>query len=200
MKKIVICGICLSFLFAMTGCNNNSDPAASGLVNGPTGVNDVINARISESSATSITEEEDYFSEEYFADETSESTEGTTEGTTGVPQAGIDVDLTAMSGTMVYSEVYNMMCNPSDYIGKSVKMRGEFNIFNNDETGKTYYACIIKDATACCAQGVEFKARDKYSFPKDYPQDGEDITVTGVFTTYMEGDTMYCTLKDSDIL
>ena len=101
---------------------------------------------------------------------------------------------------MVYSEVYNMMCNPGDYVGKSVKMRGEFNVFNNNETGKTYYACIIKDATACCAQGIEFITTDKYAYPKDYPTDGEDITVTGVFSTYTEGDTMYCTLKDSDIL
>ena len=200
MKKIAICGICLSLAFAMIGCSNNSNPGQSGLVNGPTGVNDVINARISESSATSIKEEEDFFSEEYFTDETSDTTESTTEGTTGVPQAGIDVDLTAMSGTMVYSEVYNMMCNPSDYVGKSVKMRGEFNVFSNNETGKTYYACIIKDATACCAQGVEFIASAKYSFPKDYPQDGEDITVTGIFSTYTEGDTLYCTLKDSEIL
>ena len=111
MRKIIICGICVSFIFAVTGCNSNSNPAASGLVNGPTGVNDVINARISESSATSIREEEDFFSDEYFADETSDTSENTTEGTTGVPQAGIDVDLTAMSGTMVYSEVYNMMCD-----------------------------------------------------------------------------------------
>ena len=184
----------------MLSACNKQDGSVSGIANQPTGVNDVINARIAESSATSITEEEDYFSEEYFADETSDTTENTTEGTTGVPQAGIDVDLTAMSGTMVYSEVYNMMCNPSDYVGKHIKMRGEFNVFSNNETGKTYYACIIKDATACCAQGVEFIASNKYSYPKDYPQDGEDITVTGVFTTYMEGDTMYCTLKDSEIL
>ena len=98
MKKIIICGICLSFVIAAAGCNSNdSTPGASGLVNGPTGVNDVINARISESSASSFREEEDFFSDEYFADETSDTSESTTEGTTGVPQAGIDVDLTAMS-------------------------------------------------------------------------------------------------------
>ena len=34
----------------------------------------------------------------------------------------VDVDLTALSGTMVYSEVYNMTVNTSDYKGKTVKM------------------------------------------------------------------------------
>ncbi len=33
--------------------------------------------------------------------------------------------------------------------------------------------------------------------PEDYPEDGDDIVVTGVFDTYMEGSDMYCTLKDA---
>ena len=34
----------------------------------------------------------------------------------------VDVDLTALSYTMVYSEVYNMTVNTSDYKGKTVKI------------------------------------------------------------------------------
>ena len=37
---------------------------------------------------------------------------------------GIDVDLIAMSSTMVYSEVLNMQQTPDEYIGKIVKMKG----------------------------------------------------------------------------
>ena len=39
---------------------------------------------------------------------------------------GVDVDLTRLSSTMVYSEVYNMMYAPDDYIGKTIKMTGQF--------------------------------------------------------------------------
>ncbi len=39
---------------------------------------------------------------------------------------GIDVDLTTLSGTMVYSEVFNMIANPEDYVGKTIKMQGQF--------------------------------------------------------------------------
>ena len=35
-----------------------------------------------------------------------------------------DVDLTTLSSTMVYSEVYNMMCEPDRYLGKRIKMNG----------------------------------------------------------------------------
>ena len=36
----------------------------------------------------------------------------------------VDADLTRLSSTMVYSEVYNMMYTPGDYIGKTIKMTG----------------------------------------------------------------------------
>ena len=41
----------------------------------------------------------------------------------------IDVDLTKLSSTMVYSEVYAMMTAPGDYIGKQVKMNGQFALY-----------------------------------------------------------------------
>ena len=50
---------------------------------------------------------------------------------------GVDVDLTRLSSTMVYSEVYNMMNAPGDYIGKTIKMKGQFAIgyvYNTDGT------------------------------------------------------------------
>ena len=42
------------------------------------------------------------------------------------PSAGkVDVDLTVLSSTMVYSEVYNMLLfTPDSYLGKTVKMMG----------------------------------------------------------------------------
>ena len=43
---------------------------------------------------------------------------------------GVDVDLTVLSSTMVYSEVYNMLYNdPAHYLGKTVKARGGFSIY-----------------------------------------------------------------------
>jgi hypothetical protein len=42
--------------------------------------------------------------------------------------------------------------------------------------------------------------KDEYSFPTDYPSDGDYVTVEGVFDTYMEGNDKYCTLRDAILL
>ncbi|MBR3020239.1 MAG: hypothetical protein IKH57_24755 [Clostridia bacterium] len=90
-----------------------------------------------------------------------------------------------------------MMTSPDVYIGKTVKMSGSFAVYHDEASDKYYFACIIKDATACCSQGIEFVLRGEYAYPDDYPPVGSDITVTGVFDTYTEGDNMYCTLKEA---
>ena len=108
-----------------------------------------------------------------------------------------DVDLTVMNSTMVYAEVSNMMNNPEDYIGKTVKMKGSFSIYQTEE--RNYYACLIADATACCSQGIEFVLKEQKKYPEEYPELGAEITVVGKFETYFEGDTRYCQLANADM-
>ena len=103
-----------------------------------------------------------------------------------------DVDLTVLSSTMVYSEVYNMLVTPEDYLGKTVKANGAFKVAKGD--GRYYFMCVIADATACCSQGLEFILADGRAYPDEYPPVDTEITVTGVFDTYYEGDQRYCQL------
>ena len=112
----------------------------------------------------------------------------------------IDVDLTKLSSTMVYSEVYNMMYTPDDYIGKAVKMRGQFAYYEDPDTKSQYFACIIADATACCSQGLEFVLTGEHTYPKDYPELGSEITVTGIFELYEENGLQYCRLTDAEMV
>ena len=111
------------------------------------------------------------------------------------PQAssnGVDVDLTVLSSTMVYSEVYNMLYNdPAHYLGKTVKARGTFSIYQLVTDGvlqpdPVSYACIISDAAACCAEGMEFVLKGDLTYPDDYPELGAEITVVGEFQAYEE--------------
>ncbi len=125
------------------------------------------------------------------------SEETVKEGAAVSANGDIDVDLTVLSSTLVYAEVYNMMVSPDDYEGKTVKMSGQFSYLCDESTGKEYFACIIQDATACCAQGIEFELAGDYVYPDDYPEIGEEVCVTGVFETYMEGNYIYCTLKNA---
>ena len=111
---------------------------------------------------------------------------------------GVDVDLTVLSSTMVYSEVYNMLYNdPAHYLGKTVKARGTFSIYQLVTDGvlqpdPVSYACIISDAAACCAEGMEFVLKGDLTYPDDYPEPGTEITVIGEFQPYEEnGVTWY---------
>lgn len=116
-----------------------------------------------------------------------------------------DVDLTKMSSTMVYAEVYNMMYEPEKYVGKSVRMNGQFVLYQlMDENGypvegQIYYACLVADATACCSQGLEFVLAGDYKYPDDYPPLGNDIIVSGRFETYDEDGYTYCHLVDAKL-
>lgn len=112
----------------------------------------------------------------------------------------VDVDVSLMSGTMVYAEVFNMMNNPESYIGKKVKLAGVFNTYEDSETGKRYFSCIVSDATGCCEQGIEFQLTGEHNYPEDYPDLYSKITVTGTFETYMEDGQKYGTLMDAELL
>ena len=128
-----------------------------------------------------------------------------TETTQASESAGIDIDLTALSSTMVYSEVYNMMVTPENYIGKTVKMRGQLEIAQpldadgNPDPQRIYFSCIIADATACCAQGIEFVLAGEHKYPEDYPHPGAEITVSGTFRTYEEDGYIYGQLYDAEM-
>ena len=108
-----------------------------------------------------------------------------------------ECDLTKLGSTMVYSEVSNMMTTPENYLGKTVKASGLFDVYTDVNTGNLYYACIIKDATACCANGLEFVLDGDFSYPDDYPEVNTPITIGGVFETYSEGEATYCRLKNA---
>lgn len=108
------------------------------------------------------------------------------------------IDLTKMSATLVYAEVYNMMNSPEDYIGREIIIEGQYMYVNED--GKDYFACIVKDATACCAQGIEFILGNGKTYPDDYPEDGSQVKVRGIFQIYEENGYKLCHLVDAELL
>ncbi len=113
---------------------------------------------------------------------------------------GVDVDLTVLSATMVYAEVYNMMVLPEDYMGKTIRMEGLMSYYYDQASDKRYFACIVQDATACCSQGIEFELTDDYLYPEDYPEDGENIVVEGTFDMYEEDGCTYATLRNARLV
>lgn len=179
MKKVLILFFIMT-IFTLSACEKQSGKPAANSTNS---VNSVLQQQMNGDPIT----------------EPPKPTTAPTEQPTTVPAQVIDVDLTAMSSTMVYSEVYNMMTEPDGYMGKSVKMQGNFAVYFDETTEKFYYACLIADATACCSQGLEFILAEAFSFPEDYPEIGADITVTGIFDTYTENGYLYAQLIDATL-
>lgn len=195
MKKVLCVFISLILVIGMAACGAGQRSSEDRPNNwSSSNVNDVIQSKMSEEDAANTTSASEETTEATTA--ATDATDATAEETTGTPDPNVDVDLTVLSSTMVYSEVYNMMTQPSDYIGKTVKMHGPAASYHDEASDKWYFACIIQDATACCSQGIEFQLAGKKA-PDDYPEVGEEICVIGVFDTYMEGENTYCTLKDA---
>ena len=110
------------------------------------------------------------------AEEPSSQPESQSEASSDTETA--EVDLTGMSSTMVFAEVYNMMVEPESYEGKTVRMQGELVSYPHPFTGEDCHAVIVKDALACCAQGFQFQPAEGVTLPED----GTEVTVTGIYT------------------
>lgn len=180
MKRILLLLLCLLMMTAFAGCTSPVSPEKTNEQAESLGINPDETDMADDPSQSEVLEEE-------------KSVQVAKSG----GNDGIDVDLTVLSSVMVYSEIYNMMISPDDYIGKTVKMNGSFAYYKDESTGQEYFACIIQDATACCAQGMEFALAGDYSYPDDYPAVGDEITVTGKFETYDKGQMKYCVLTDA---
>ena len=196
MKHIVKIMIVLLLLLTVTGCGNDGN-VANRVVNG-NNVDKVINEQIdkTESENNSSDSEKD----------ASTKPEGGSEERDCISEKSgndsviIDYDLTNMSSDMVYAIVYQMMVDPDAYIGKTFRMEGMYYAVYYEPTGKYYHYCIIQDALACCAQGMEFVWGDgSHVYPDEYPKENTKIVVQGTFETYREDgdDNLYCRLKDA---
>ncbi len=114
--------------------------------------------------------------------------------------AAIDLDMSGMSGTVVYAQIYNLLSDPAPWLGKIIRIAGYYSFYDDQEQGIVYHACVIPDATACCAQGIEFVWAGEHNWPDDYPAEGVDITVTGRLEIYEENGTAYLHLVDAEVI
>ena len=117
-------------------------------------------------------------------------------------KTAIDLDISKMSGVLAYSTVVNISESANEYMGKTVKIRGQYYATFYDETQKYYHWVVVGDETLCCRQGLEFVWDGDHRYPGDYPDNETDIEVVGVFGSYDElGRTYYfLTVDDIEIL
>ena len=100
----------------------------------------------------------------------------------------IDIDLSRMSATMVYSMVFQMVTEPEKFVGKRIKMKGAFSSYYDEAVDRRFFGCVIKDALACCSQGLAFETLKPRKYPQEYPSEGTSITIIGTFEYEKEED------------
>ena len=193
MRKHISLILAVISAITFSGCGSNTQ---SRIPVQTTGIKDVLASQMSAADGTEETSESrqtgindgaptPYPTEDY---------EAYTNG-----ENGIDFDLTVRTSNMVYAEVYNMMIFPKEYDGKTIKIKGLFTVYHDEAKDKYYFACFVSDAAACCRQGIEFILKGDHKYPDDYPQEGSEICITGVFGSYEEDGNTYYALTDAVI-
>ena len=198
MKNLKKCMVLLLCILLITGCSNKKGTNGKG-VNNTNSIEKVIDNQIANEDGKTETTESEKASSDV---ESNKGIEDTISGAENVRDTDetVDYDLTQMSSDMVYATVYQMMVTPEEYEGKTFRIDGNFYATNYEATKKYYFYCIIQDATACCAQGMEFIWDDgSHIYPDEYPEDNAESVVEGTFETYREdGDeNLYCRLSDA---
>lgn len=187
MKKILACIICLTLAFGVTACGKASDKDS----NGDTKI--ISDAKNKQENSKSDSKKE--VSKKEVAGDAGKGKSSKSKSKTKSNK--IDVDLNNLNANVVYSQVYLMMTEPDKFIGKRIRMSGQFNVYAAQEgtpSGVTeYYAIIIADAQACCQQGIEF-VWPGHTYPEGFPEVKSNASVTGIFEVYEENGKKYCRL------
>lgn len=193
-KKIyIIVALTMCSSIALSACNKVKGVQSSN------GVSDIIESQISSQSESPETESSEILENVSKNSEESLVNPLITELKPSNTE-GIDYDLTTMEGDMVYASVYQMMVDPEEFEGKTVKISGKYYASFYEPNNKYYHYVIIEDAAACCAQGMEFIWDDgSHIYPDEYPKNDSYVEVVGTFESYEEeGDgRLYCRLKES---
>ena len=187
MKKILACIICLTLAFGVNACGKASDKDS----NGDTKI--ISDAKNKQENSKSNTKKD--VSKKEVAGDAGKGKSSKSKSKASSNK--IDVDLNNLNANVVYAQVFQMMTEPDKFIGKRIRMSGQFNVYAAQEgnpSGVTeYYAIIIADAQACCQQGIEF-VWPGHTYPEGFPEVKSNASVTGIFEVYEENGKKYCRL------
>lgn len=197
MKRTGIGIWLLAAVVLISGCGKQTDNGKG--INNEKTVDKVIESQVKKEEQKKTEESTKEDTQKNDQQNTDTQTPESVQGSVNAPEAAVDVDLSVMDSDMIYATVYQMMSDPEQYVGKTFRIEGEFYVTYDEMTKNQYYYCVIKDATECCAQGLEFVWGDgSHIYPDEYPTDGTEVIVDGTFELYMENDSRYCRLANAD--
>ncbi len=177
LKKLCLVALSSLIVLSCVSCGSESSPATIPVIGGEESSQPlVVDESDIEAYEQAQEEEREALAHKFYDDEREDAVIG-----------DIDIDLSVLSTTMVYSQVFDIMSYPSEYVGQTIKAVGTFyaDYYEPIDEGFTYV--VINDATGCCPQGLEFLSTQEMEIPKD----GSTVEIVGVFEEYMSGDFKY---------
>ena len=108
-----------------------------------------------------------------------------------VESVDADVDLVVLSDIVAQAQFQNILQNSSDFLGKTVRVRGPLaSMFFNNQV--YHYIIVIQGDDACCeSEGFELKLSEDHMRLNDEIRQGTIIEVTGVLGSYREAGQRY---------
>lgn len=173
MRKIFWLAVCLVLL---AGCSGNNTPSA----NLPSKNNNGTQAINTPGDAPSAVPSADAGSEKHT-------------GTPVVAPAGKVVEI---KEKMFIAQTNDIYFNAEDYLGKTIKYEGIFDVYEDTETGAKYYS-VIRYGPGCC--GVDANAGFEVRWDEDYPASNDWVEAVGVLEEYEEDGNKYLRLNLSSL-
>ena len=109
----------------------------------------------------------------------------------------VDLDISNLSSVLVYSQVVRILDEPEQYLGKTIRIKGQYYSMFYEPTQQYCHYVVVGDASLCCQVGIEFIWNGNHNHPDDYPAEKKIIEIVGLFSSYEElGETYYALIVD----
>jgi hypothetical protein len=102
------------------------------------------------------------------------------------PKTAVDIDL-AMIPDEDFSDKFAgiMYLQPDDYLGKTMRLIGEYNYRYIEDIDIWLHALVFEDEAGCCAYEVELGFSEDNK-PEKFPEDNTLISIIGEYTSYFD--------------
>ncbi|MCL1895212.1 MAG: hypothetical protein FWG03_01550 [Clostridiales bacterium] len=104
-------------------------------------------------------------------------------------------DVIEVKEKMFVAQMNDIYYNADDYLGKTIKYEGIFDIYEED-TGVDYYF-VIRYGPGCC--GIDLNAGLEVAWDKGYPEQNDWVEVVGVLEDYEDNGNNYLRLALSSL-
>jgi uncharacterized membrane protein YcgQ (UPF0703/DUF1980 family) len=170
MKKIFI--LLAACLFLLSGCNNIPSANLSPQNSNESGAVNAATATPSESGGSVTGSHPD------------------------VPVAATSGKVLEIKEKMFIAQTNDIYYNAEDYLGKTIKYEGIFDVYEVPETGMAYYS-VIRYGPGCC--GIDANAGFEVKWDNEYPKPDDWCEVIGVLEEYEEDGYQYLRLILSEL-